>query len=811
MAFRWYSPRWALLAALALSVSPLSCSDDGSPDAGVDAGVPDGALPADGAPDAVAPDAGPKQVAAPATPKELLPSQWMLGEVTGSSDPVKAALQAGTFGYPKAGKDANNTTWMAVTPSAGGKVAALPAPKSAPYVVWAVAKVTLSAPAHLMIMTAPGYEVWVNGVMRPGDVYGTRKVFVSLPAKAGENLVAVRYYVRRAATAYALLQTTPHELWVNTSDLTPPELPLGSTGAACLGAPVLNLSATPAHTLVASVKGDQNFEATSVTYPGLGPHAVTQVAFSIKPKAAIAKAGEELPVTLRLESPALNYAYEQQVKVKTVAADAAYRLTRVSKTDGSCQYAGVLPPSSFDKSKKYALILSLHGAGVEAINQAKSYAPKDWAYVVAPTNRRPFGFDWEVWGRRDALEALDHAMATFNIDPTRVYLTGHSMGGHGTWHVGVTTPGRFAAIAPSAGWCSFYTYGGSTKPSGAFARTQAHSDTPVYLGNLKRRGVYILHGGADTNVPPSEGQNMYKLVQAVTSDVKYHEEPGMGHWWDKDKSTPGTDCVDYKPMMDFFKARTLDPFELDFDFLTPGPWYSDTHSYVKILSQSDLTKDARVVSAKSGTAVTLSTTNVRGMTLDGAALKKKGVTSLTVDGTAVTLADGPIAWGTQTGKTPGSYGPFNEVMYRPFCLVYDDSASAEAAFREYAAYVASEWAVIGNGHACVIPLSRLSAGPPAGYNLIYLGVPPAQISGGSLTGSWDASQVTVAGKSYQNVALYLAFPGKSSLSAAVTAHKGSEKLLFGIPLFTSRVVLPDYFVYSSAGTKAAGLFSAEWK
>jgi hypothetical protein len=50
-----------------------------------------------------------------------------------------------------------------------------------------------------------------------------------------------------------------------------------------------------------------------------------------------------------------------------------------------------------------ALVLSLHGAGVQGIGQAQAYSPKDWAYLIAPTNRRPFGFDWEEWGRRNGL------------------------------------------------------------------------------------------------------------------------------------------------------------------------------------------------------------------------------------------------------------------------------------------------------------------------------------------------------------------------------------------------------------------------
>ena len=45
-------------------------------------------------------------------------------------------------------------------------------------------------------------------------------------------------------------------------------------------------------------------------------------------------------------------------------------------------------------------------AAVEAINQASSYEPKTWANIVCPTNRRPYGYDWEDWGRLDALEVL---------------------------------------------------------------------------------------------------------------------------------------------------------------------------------------------------------------------------------------------------------------------------------------------------------------------------------------------------------------------------------------------------------------------
>lgn len=778
-----------------------ACSDDvtGTPqDGGPLDGSRDGPLTKDSVPDAT-------KVTAPKTDPTLVTvAQWMVGWIpsTMTSDPVYAALGKGTFTYPKAGYDANNVHWSSRAPGKSGALGSFPAGVS-----YAAAKINLSAPARLFIRSGPTLGVWINGLRRPGDVYASRRIWVPLPAKAGENLVVVRIYGGRQAVQ-AELWTSPDELVINPRDTTVPDPLVGDTAVQCLGVPMLNLTDKPVSDVSVEVKANQHFDATTVSFPSLAAGAVTHLSFSLKPKAAFTKAGEKVTAVLRLTAPSLQYHYEWEVELTTVGADTGYRRTRVSSTDGSCQFYGVMPPSNLTAGNKYALVLSLHGAGVNAINQAKSYSQKDWAYVVAPTNRRPFGFDWEVWGRLDAMDALDHAMQAFSIDSTKVYLTGHSMGGHGTWHVGVMHPGRFGAIAPSAGWSSFYSYGGSSKPSGAFARTQAHSDTNNYLSNLARRGVYILHGGADTNVPTSEGQNMYKEIQKHTKDVEYHEEPGAGHWWDGSKAK-GVDCVDYPDLMAFLKARKVDPYELDFDFKIPAPWVNSTHSYVTILSQTDPYKDSTLSSSKSGTSVTLTTTNVRGMKLDGAALKSLGITQVAVDGKTLAVKGSAMTVGQQDGKKPGVYGPFNEVMYRPFCLVYPDAGPDT--YRQYAAYLISTWAAIGNGQACAMPLSRLKAAEPKDHNLIFLGVAPKDIDQATLPLTWDDNSVKVGTASHASSLLLFAFPRKGRLAAVMVTTKGDENLLYSIQPFTSRLVLPDYLVYSASGTKAAGFFNATWQ
>src|SRR5690606_10966751 len=149
---------------------------------------------------------------------------------------------------------------------------------------------------------------------------------------------------------------------------------------------------------------------------------------------------------------------ETNITLEAVEQGQPYSNTFISAIDGSLQYYAVTPQSGTDTANA-ALFLSVHGAGVEAIGQARAYKPKDWGTLVAATNRRPRGFNWEDWGRLDAMEVLHIARQKFNPDPQRIYLTGHSMGGHGTWFLGATYPELWAAIAPCAGYPTLKGYG----------------------------------------------------------------------------------------------------------------------------------------------------------------------------------------------------------------------------------------------------------------------------------------------------------------------------------------------------------------
>jgi predicted esterase len=738
----------------------------------------------------------------PGDPKPLPVAQWMVATVANATnDPVLPAIENGSFQLPSSGQYLG-LSWKTVVPGENQSLT-----KANADLIYAAAKI--SAPPGSRIFargdTVASFHL-ASGSRQPGDFYHSRKLRVPLSTASGEELVIVRALGRRNAPEIELWSSDA-EIVFNVADATLPDLVVGASEPKPMGVAVLNLSSKAIAPVSARIEANADFEATEIVHPSLPMGSVSQLSFLLKPKPeAIANAGQKLTASLLIESPMLSWSYRAKLEIATVAVGARHRYTRRSKVDGSTQYASVMPPSSVSPGQKYGLILSLHGASVEAAGQAAAYAPKSWAYLVAPTNRRPFGFDWEEWGRLDAIEALDEAMATLPIDPLRVHLTGHSMGGHGSWNVGVHYAGRFGMIAPSAGWISFDLYTGAPNPplSAPIARARAHSQTLDFVDNFAKSSVYIIHGDADDNVPVTHARQMKEKLGPIVPELGYHEQPGAGHWWDLDQNAEGADCVDWTPMLALMEKKKREALPLDFRFVSPGPWINPRHSFVTLRSAASPMQNCEVKSSSSGVEVTLTTVNVRSLVIDGAALASAGVKSIVVDGKTFAVDGSPIPVGPQNGKRPEQSGPLNQVFHRPFCYVWDDAGPA--AYRDYARWLTSWWSLIGNGASCGMPMSTLTPEIKAAHNLVYLGVMAK-----GMPISWDAKTVHVGGKNLDAVAVAFVFPDGDKLAGYVWAAPGSEHLLFRYTPFSSRAGYPDWRVWNAAGTLATGFFDAEWK
>ncbi len=809
------------------STSGTGSAADGEGSGGLSGG---GGADAAAGPDGADPGAGPTEpepfVPGPTVelddPELLEITEWRIASYF---DPSEAsfffeALDAGVLVYPEG--NTYGAFWLSVVPGEDGSFAL---PGAGSY-VYGITKIEVEEPTSVLILPNRISSMRLDDQRQPGDPYGSSRHRVPLRLEAGENLVVFTAFRGNSDPRIQMWRVDDEVAFVP-SDATSPEILEGDTETTYYGLPVLNLGEHSLGGALAKVVASELFEATEHPLWPLPPGATSGVPFVLKPTEALAAPGEEEEdprVTLRIEAPDLELSYEREVAIKVLPAghDGARRVTFLSSIDGTVQYYGLLAPP--EPKDDLALILSLHGAGVQGKGQAGSYGAKDWAWIVAPTNRRPFGFDWESFGRLDGLEILDLAMERYSIDPTKVYVSGHSMGGHGTWQFGTLFPGRFALVGPSAGWPTFETYGGVSFPSAPFGWAALSSNTFDFVTNLAKRAVYVIHGTADDNVPPGQAELMIDAMEGIVSDLQVHWEEGAGHWWDGDDA-PGAACVDWPPMMETIEERALDPTELDFHFTSAGPQVNPSHSYATIRSTVTPANLATLESTLEGDEVSLVVSNVRSLILDGAALAAKDVSRVVVTDTggfelgdvSIEADSGDLEVGPQTGKRPHAHGPLVQAFQSPFCVVWDEAGSA--AYKAYAQQLVSTWNIIGNGGACGVPISEVSEQLLAERSMVYIGLSREVLESHvelpeELPFDFDELAMSANGVDYPEAAMAFVYPAAGSdgdrLMAVMTTTPGREGLLYGIQPFNSRFWMTDWVVWTSDGAAAAGFYDATW-
>ena len=320
------------------------------------------------------------------------------------------------------------------------------------------------------------------------------------------------------------------------------------------------------------------------------------------------------------------------ISIPVTESTAHHERTFVSNIDGSVQYYSVAP--SLNTEEHQALVLSVHGASVEATNQARAYKQKEWTHIIAPTNRRPFGFNWEEWGRIDAIEVLEEAKSIYNPNPEHIYLTGHSMGGHGTWYLGATYPDLWGAIAPAAGYPDIIRYRRSGPDSlltlnphfNMIERGASGGRTLKLLNNYLQSGVYVLHGSADGVVPVAQARMMREKLGTFHNNFAYYEYPGGSHWY-------GDHSVDWPPLFDFLKQNKVKPTaEVDsINFTTAAPAISATNYWLKINQQEQQYKTSNIKAYLKEDSTIVYPNNIRSFSLLFDDFNMKKPTTIVVD------------------------------------------------------------------------------------------------------------------------------------------------------------------------------------
>ena len=646
---------------------------------------------------------------------------------------------------------------------------------------YASATFTLAGPTNLLV-DASRCVVVIDGVAIAGDPYGEGIAQSVVHGSTGRHdlLVVTSGFGPERAFTLTLTPLPSDELArLGESDVLLPDILAGEGGRGVAGVPIVSATEQWLDDVTVEVSGALA-GSRSIGVP-LAPFATLKVAVPVTWTAVpLPEKDTPVPVLVTVKRAGRVLA-SANVKASVHDRKAAHVETFVSTIDGSAQQFAVLPPSAGgDAVARKALVLSLHGAGVQCLGQARSYSQKDWAYVVAPTNRRAYGFDWHDWGALDAEEVLATAMERFPIDAERVHLSGHSMGGHGTWAFGTTHPGLFASVAPSAGWNGYDSYlpitlrrsvnFASEDLSAMYFRAIAPGRAGTNLANLTGLPVFVLQGGADDNVPPTHARLLTGELQRMGADVTYREVADKGHWWDVDKERPGADCVDSADLEAFWKAHVRPQGASRVVLESIDPDVTAARDWVELLEQRRVAERSRIEATVAGTEaaagrgdakvtrVAVATRNVARFAVDlgdGRVAGRQAV--LEVDGQDVPVdlqpeqkrvvlsrgsddawrAGGSARSAAQRppvdGLRPGS---FKKAMYEPFVIVVGTQAGLARTERmlELARSLALAWWVRANGTSPIVRDTDVTPEMRVTRNLVLLGGPEVNAESARMAG-----------------------------------------------------------------------------
>jgi predicted esterase len=225
---------------------------------------------------------------------------------------------------------------------------------------------------------------------------------------------------------------------------------------------------------------------------------------------------------------------ENPYKDETGEIERAYR-----GSDGKLIPYRAYIPESYDGQEARPLVVMLHGAlgdertylsGLYDPTVIKGEADRRRCILVTPNGRSRLS-TYQGLAQEDVFEVIKDISRYYRIDANRIYLTGHSMGGGGTWVVAASNPNMFAAIAPVAG-----------------APPAQSSATKEMLAKLKNTPLLIAHGKRDMIVPVARSHDIAEAAKKAGLNITYLEVPDADHITIVGATFPA--------IMDFFEKNT---------------------------------------------------------------------------------------------------------------------------------------------------------------------------------------------------------------------------------------------------------------
>jgi hypothetical protein len=448
------------------------------------------------------------------------------------------------------------------------------------------------------------------------------------------------------------------------------------------------------------------------------------------------------------------------------------------------------------------------------------------------------------------LEVLELAVKKFNPDPKRIYLTGHSMGGHGTWYLGATYPDKWAAIAPCAAYPTLTGYGsadgkipGEAKSNleKILLRASHASDVMKLAQNYQDLGIYIHHGDSDKVVSVEYARQMRKVLGEFHNDFSYYEYPGGSHWF-------GSESVDWPPLFDFFKWHEIaaDSSVNVIRFITANPAISSQYRWASILQQQHSLEYSKINLERNSKkkSISGSTENVALLKLQLNSFELGDTISLSLDNETiqhVVGADHEVSilrdpqWKVVSHSDPKHKGilrsgAFKESFNHKMVFVYGTSGNAQEDAWAYnkARYDAEVWYYRGNGAVDIVADDAFSPTKYPNRNVIIYGNSNTNSTWNKLLKNCPITvardRITLGSNVIEGTDLgaYFTWPRQDSDVAMVGVVSGTG--LQGMnatdpnQYFAAGSGFPDYVIFDvdmlrrgSEGIKEAGFYNNKWE
>ena len=454
----------------------------------------------------------------------------------------------------------------------------------------------------------------------------------------------------------------------------------------------------------------------------------------------------------------------------------AYR----SDIDDSIQPYSLYLPANYSPDRKYSLIVAAHGYSgddYDGGNHLAALMPED--FIIVSVFGRGDVYYQSV-GEQDALDVMDRIMERYPIDETRVYLTGNSMGGLGTWRIGTLYADRFAAIAPYCGWTG-----------------------TVFMENLGNTKTYVVHGDADPTVPVQFDRACVKELQRLGYDVTYVEIPNGSHsaWTEWSKIYPP------KTILEVFRAARKNPSpeklaatinnvrygkyywitvnELDTRGALVQPSFTVPMSYYSYYPALPEPGRFEALRSEDG-SIRISTERINAFSVDliMAAMNGKTAEEITVDGTVVKIPLGTkvihlaknskAQWGIDTRfgseELPRHEGGgIADLFTNPLILVYGTQNAEQSPVLEAAARELADWSIRPNisigvkcGSFTVKADTELTKEELASHHLLLFGTPEensvSALFSNELQTYYQDGDIFIDGKKFTENGLCLTMP-----------------------------------------------------